>query len=74
MAVHNFLQNTLHTFRRIKCVEWEALEVVSFPHAGCERRAERTAGEDQHIKSQRKWRKQVVGAGGTVGRANSAAV
>ena len=74
MAVHNFLQNTLHTFRRIKCVEWEALEVLSFPYEGCERRAERTAGEDRHIKSQRKWRKQVVGAGGAVGRANSAAV
>ena len=74
MAVHNFLQNTLHALRRIKCVEWEAMWVVSFPHAGCERRAVRTAGEDQHIKSQRKWRKPVVGAGGTVGRANSTAV
>ena len=37
------------------------MEVLSFPHAGCERRAERTAGEDRHINSQRKWRKQVVG-------------
>lgn len=32
------------------------------------------AGEDQHIISQRKWRKPVVWAGGTVGWANSAAV
>ena len=37
------------------------MEVVNFPRAGCERRAERTAGEDRHIKSQRKWRKPVVG-------------
>ena len=30
--------------------------------------------QDQHIISQRKWRKPVVGAGGAVGWANSAAV